>query len=130
MKAGSFRQDLFYRIKTVEIPLPPLRDRREDIPALFNFYFEQFSQRYHKNLEVSKSVIDHLSKYHWPGNIRELQHAVERAVILCREPALSISDFQLVREETDIQANGSLNLVDVEREAIRKAVHKHQQHGE
>ncbi len=129
VKAGSFRQDLFYRIKTVEIPLPPLRDRKEDIPALFNFYFDQFNQRYHKNLEVGKTVIGNLCQYHWPGNIRELQHAVERAVILCREASLSLSDFQLVQQErhaTTWSGGMTLNLVDVEREVIRKAIFKHQ----
>jgi two-component system, NtrC family, response regulator HydG len=128
VKVGSFRQDLFYRIKTVEIPLPPLRDRREDIPALFHFYFDMFKQRYHKNIEVGKSVMEQLEHYHWPGNIRELQHAVERAVILCRGPELILSDFQLVNEnahENLLQTNPSLNLIDVEREVIRKAIQKH-----
>jgi two-component system, NtrC family, response regulator HydG len=128
VKVGSFRQDLFYRIKTVEIPLPPLRDRKEDIPSLFHLYFEMFKQRYHKNIEVGQSVIEQLAQYHWPGNIRELQHAVERAVILCREPELTLGDFQLVNEnahENSLQINPSLNLIDVEREVIRKAVQKH-----
>ena len=126
VKAGSFRQDLFYRIKTVEIPLPPLRDRKEDIPTFFNFYFDHFKKRYSKNLEVGREVIENLNQYYWPGNIRELQHAVERAVILCREPTLSLSDFQLAHQEKDPSANGSLNLVDVERDAIMKAISKHQ----
>lgn len=130
VKAGSFRQDLFYRIKTVEIPVPPLRDRKEDIPTLFHFYFDQFKHRYHKHLEVGPLVIDTLSHYHWPGNIRELQHAVERAVILCHEDELSSADFQLVNGDAEnrIPFNqfGSLNLIDVEREVIRKAIGKHQ----
>ena len=130
VKGGSFRQDLFYRIKTVEIPLPPLRDRKEDIPSLFNFYLNQFTQRYHKHLEVGSHIMEALSHYHWPGNIRELQHAVERAVILCREPELSVSDFQLVQEGNRSPAwNGvttSLNLLEVEREVIHKAISKHQ----
>ena len=135
VSTGSFRQDLFYRIKTVEIPLPPLRDRKEDIPALFNFYFDQFKQRYHKQLEVSARVVESLSEYYWPGNIRELQHAVERAVILCREPELSVSDFQLVHDShgttsvpagRQVSGGTTLNLVDVEREVIRKAIAKHQ----
>ncbi|MBL7856601.1 MAG: sigma-54-dependent Fis family transcriptional regulator [Cyclobacteriaceae bacterium] len=128
VKTGSFRQDLFYRIKTIEIPLPPLRDRPEDIPALFHFYVEQFSHRYQKQLEIGKSVVDQLCHYHWPGNIRELQHAVERAVILCRCPELSISDFQLVSSDPGVSNwsnSASLNLVDVEREVIRKALSKH-----
>lgn len=126
VKSGNFRQDLFYRIKTVEILLPPLRDRKEDIPALFNFYFEQFSQRYRKSIGVGKSVVEGLCKYHWPGNIRELQHAVERAVILCREQTLQLSDFQLVINDAGMHTNGSLKLEEVEREAIRKAIFKHQ----
>ncbi len=126
VKSGSFRQDLFYRIKTVEILIPPLRDRQEDIPSLFNFYFNQFNHRYRKTIEVDKNVIAGLCEYHWPGNVRELQHAVERAVILCRNQTLLLSDFQLVNEGIHTPANGSLKLDEVEREVIRKAVFKHQ----
>ncbi len=128
VKMGSFRQDLFYRIKTVEIHVPPLRDRKEDIPALFEFYFEQFCHRYQKQMSVSKTVLDALSQYHWPGNVRELQHAVERAVILCREASLSLTDFQLVQEYREPHTSiddATLNLVDVERDVIRRAIHKH-----
>ncbi|MFM7431080.1 MAG: sigma-54-dependent transcriptional regulator [Flammeovirgaceae bacterium] len=126
VKTGSFRQDLFYRIKTVEIPLPPLRDRKEDIPALFHFYVDQCVQRYHKKPDVPQRIIDSLCQYRWPGNIRELQHAVERAVILSRESELSLSDFQLIQSEVYVNNNESLNLNDVEREVIRKAIYKHQ----
>ena len=129
VREGSFRQDLFYRIKTVEIPLPPLRDRREDIPELFNHYFDLFKKQYNKSLEFSSALVERLSHYHWPGNIRELQHAVERAVILSRNAELNIDDFQLiteVRNQNNWIGNGSLNLADVEREVIRKAIIKHQ----
>ena len=122
---GTFRQDLFYRIKTVEIQLPPLRERKEDIPLLVNHYLDEFGKRYHKSLQVDPSLLQQLIKYHWPGNIRELQHAVERAVILSKQPMLSIGDFQLV--STPDQVNGSsmtLNLSDVEKEVILKAVKK------
>jgi DNA-binding NtrC family response regulator len=124
VKKGSFRQDLFYRIKTIEINLPPLRDRKEDIPNLFHHYFDQYCKRYNKSIEVDSSLISHLCNYKWPGNIRELQHAIERAVILCKELTLKATDFQLtnmLEEETEIN---SLNLTDMEKEVIRKALNK------
>lgn len=122
---GDFRQDLFYRIKTIEINLPPLRSRKEDIPALFQYYFNMYTKRYNKSLEFDSNLIDELCKYKWPGNIRELQHAVERAVILSKDAALSTRDFQLVAAENGSTSElHSLNLNDVEREAIRQALIK------
>ncbi len=126
VRDGSFRQDLFYRIKTIEIPLPPLRDRKEDIPDLFRFYFNHYQQRYQKQLEVSEEIMQRLVRYHWPGNIRELQHAVERAVILCKDSRLTLDDFQLVNDHHNGNSFSTLNLADVEREVIRKAIHKNQ----
>jgi len=124
VKKGSFRQDLFYRIKTIEINLPPLRERKEDIPGLFHHYFDQYCKRYNKSIEIDGSLIAHLTTYKWPGNIRELQHAIERAVILCKESTLKASDFQLTNiGETESEIK-SLNLSDVEREVIRKALSK------
>lgn len=122
---GTIRQDLYYRINTVEIHLPPLRDRREDIPLLFAHYLEESCKRYHKNLGADPSVAAHLTKYHWPGNIRELQHAVERAVILCKQPQLSIKDF-LLNTNGGVQSDESknLNLSDVEKNVIRQALKK------
>lgn len=122
---GNFRQDLFYRIKTIEIKLPPLRERKEDIPGLFQYYFDVFTKRYKKSLDVDASLMHELTVYKWPGNIRELQHAVERAVILCKEAKLSAADFQLI-ETADDQSNklNSLNLVEMEREIIRQALRK------
>ncbi len=79
----SFRQDLLYRINTVEIRVPPLREREEDIPLLANYFLEVFCKKYKKPmLQIEKSVMTKIQKYHWPGNIRELQHAIERTVIL------------------------------------------------
>jgi DNA-binding NtrC family response regulator len=121
---GNFRQDLFYRIKTVEIKLPPLRERKEDIPLLVNHYLQEYSKRYNKVLEVEANLISQLTKYHWPGNIRELQHAVERAVILSRQPALTASDFQLSPASAPIEIEKTLNLTTVEKEVIRQAVMK------
>jgi two-component system, NtrC family, response regulator HydG len=125
VKNGTFRQDLFYRIKTIEIKLPPLRDRLEDLPDLFRYYFDHFTKRYNKSLEISPALVTDLRKYKWPGNIRELQHAIERAVILCREPELKVSDFQLIDlEESPSNESETLNISEVEREVIRKALVK------
>ncbi|MBX7126696.1 MAG: sigma-54 dependent transcriptional regulator [Cyclobacteriaceae bacterium] len=124
VQQGSFRQDLFYRIKTVEIHLPPLRERKEDIPLLVDHYLDEYSKRYHKSLKPDPSLLQHLERYHWPGNIRELQHAVERAVILSKDPVLTVNDFQLVPQ---VESNGgakTLKLTDVERDVIREAVRK------
>lgn len=125
VKREVLRQDLFYRINTVEIHLPPLRDRKEDIPLLVRHYLELFCKRYHKSLEIKDYVIEQLSKYHWPGNIRELQHAIERAVILCTEPELTSKNFQLhTKPEFYERENETLNLSQVEKDVIRQALKK------
>lgn len=126
VRSGTFRNDLYYRVNTVEIKLPPLRERKEDIPEIFNHYLNEYTKRYHKTLTVNESVLAQLFKYRWPGNIRELQHAIERAVILCSQPELTIRDFQLQPSyfnDDDVDLK-SLNLADVEREAIKQAVRK------
>ncbi|MDX1629367.1 MAG: sigma-54 dependent transcriptional regulator [Fulvivirga sp.] len=83
VKKNTFRQDLLYRINTVEIPVPPLRERKEDIPVLISHFLKIYAKKYQKEyFEVDDSLLEQLKKYPWPGNIRELQHATERAVIL------------------------------------------------
>ncbi len=121
---GTFRQDLYYRIKTVEILLPPLRERKEDIPLLANHYLDEYNKRYHKALTMDPLLGEHLVRYHWPGNIRELQHAVERAVILSKSPSLTVNDFQLVAHQEPGGQEKPLRLMDVEKEVIREAVRK------
>ncbi|HMG91376.1 MAG TPA: sigma-54 dependent transcriptional regulator [Chryseolinea sp.] len=124
VKSGTFRQDLFYRIKTIEIKLPPLRERREDIPLLTKYYLEEFSRRYNKDVELDEVLLQKLSNYAWPGNIRELQHSVERAVILGKGPLLKTEDFQLsptLESNTDLT---TLNLSDVEKSVIKHALKK------
>lgn len=125
VRSGLFRQDLYYRIKTVEIRLPPLRERPDDIGVLSDHYLEEYNKRYNKQLSLSAGLKQHLARYHWPGNVRELQHAVERAVIMTRSDVLNESDFQLY---APAQSNGhelnSFNLSDVERNVIRLALAK------
>src|SRR5688572_3617895 len=124
---GTFREDLLYRINTVELTVPSLYDRAEDIPALANYYTEKFRQKYQKTfLTLPSTVIEQLQKYRWPGNIRELQHAIERAVIMNEGEALSIEDFgTLLPNQSDGFDFAHLNLEKLEAWAIRKAIEKH-----
>jgi DNA-binding NtrC family response regulator len=125
VKSGAFRQDLFYRLKTIEVHLPPLRERTEDIPALSAHYFQLYCKRYSKTLDIRAGLFDELCNYSWPGNIRELQHAIERAVILCRDSVVTRTDFQLAPSISEAGLNSnSLNLSEMEREVIRKAIQK------
>ncbi len=91
---GSFRQDLLYRINTIHIDIPPLRERKEDITALALFYQQKYSAKYRKVCEnISGSGMDKLVGYRWPGNVRELEHAIEKAVILSEKKELGADDF-------------------------------------
>ena len=91
---GEFREDLLYRINTIEIPLPPLRRRREDIPALAHHFLTQYSRKYQRQITgIGSATLNKLRAYHWPGNVRELQHAIERAVIMSSSTSLQPGDF-------------------------------------
>src|SRR5262245_26976400 len=91
--AGRFRQDLLFRLNTVEIHLPPLRERPEDIVALATFFLRQRSRKYRKAIEgFHRAALDQLQQHAWPGNIRELEHVVERAVLMARGPIIQGGD--------------------------------------
>lgn len=94
VKNGNFRQDLFFRINVINISIPPLREHPEDIPQLLDYFLAKFSRDMSKlNLRFDESVVEILARYPWPGNTRELQNAVERAVVLCRSNRLTEKDF-------------------------------------
>jgi len=99
---GNFREDLYYRLNVITIELPPLRDRREDIPLLATHFLRQYSEENQREVEgFSSAVMDALSDYHWPGNVRELENAVERAVVLCRGDSIEVDELpQAVRSES------------------------------
>ena len=122
---NTFRQDLLYRINTVEINLPPLRERKEDIPLLADHYLKQYAGKYQKErLQISQNTLDKLVAYDWPGNIRELQHAVERAVIMCNNHRLLPSDFLLKSADAGRQKSlpDTLNIELLEKNAIETAI--------
>ena len=124
----EFRQDLLYRINTVELIIPPLRERKEDICIITDFYLSRFSEQYKKQgLEIEDQALKKLEEYHWPGNIRELAHAVERAVILCRNSKLSSEDFPLKIKSphADNPQECVIRVEDYERKAITDALGKH-----
>ena len=94
VKDGSFREDLFYRLNVVEIDLPPLRERAEDIPLLANHFLKRYAERVDKNVSKITSEVERAFRlYGWPGNVRELENAMERAVILCRGDAVTMADL-------------------------------------
>lgn len=128
VKEDAFRQDLLFRINTIEIKLPPLRDRIDDIPLLADHFLNQYKNKYNKKgLFVPDYVYKKLTKYDWPGNIRELQHAIERAVIMSDGKQLHVGDFSLSEtNSSQEQPFDSLNLEDLEKWAIEAAVKKHQ----
>lgn len=123
VKDGTFRQDLLYRINTVEIKVPPLCDRVEDIALLAQHYLDYYARKYHKAVNtISPGAMDKLRRYPWPGNIRELQHAIERAVIMTDSSSLQESDFLFSRPVSSLASPETLNLDEVEKAAIVKAL--------
>jgi DNA-binding NtrC family response regulator len=125
---NEFRQDLLYRMNTVEINLPALHQRREDIPLLVNHFLAMFAKKYQKTVSgISVPALNKLQKYQWPGNIRELRHTLERAIILAESPVLQPTDFLFPESEKEVEGLvfDTYNLDDVEKTVIRKALKKH-----
>ena len=126
---GAFRQDLFYRLNTIELHLPPLRDRGEDIVLLAEYFLKIYSGKYSVgDVVLGASAKQKLLKHTWPGNVRELQHCIERAIVLSDKTELAAEDIRL---EDSVVALGtssgsikvdSLNLQTLEREAIKRAI--------
>ncbi len=124
---GDFREDLLYRLNTVEIRLPPLRDRREDIPLLAKHFLAKQVARYERNIEdFSPAAMEALRAHVWPGNVRELQHAVERAVLMARGSRIEAADLGLRRREDGSVLMEELTLDEAERLLIETALERHQ----
>ena len=93
-KSGNFREDLYYRLNVVPIFLPPLRERKEDIPRIIEFFLEKYSHKCKKQVKgATKEVLDLLLKYHYPGNVRELENIMERAIVLTRHEYITLADL-------------------------------------
>jgi formate hydrogenlyase transcriptional activator len=120
VKRNEFRSDLYYRLNVFPIPLPPLRARREDIPALVEHFVEIYARRMGKQIdEISSETISELASYAWPGNIRELQNFIERSVILTSGNVLK-SPLASLRNAAEAESIGPVTMEDAEREHIRK----------
>ena len=126
---NKFRQDLLYRINTVEIHLAPLRERAEDIPLLTEHFLTIFKRKYNKpDISIGAETMQKLQHYNWPGNIRELQHAIERAIILGENDELQPSDFfftttSALEQSADFE---NYNLEEIEKNVIRKVLGKYE----
>ncbi|MHA7101489.1 sigma-54-dependent transcriptional regulator [Roseivirga pacifica] len=126
--SGKFRQDLLYRINTVELNMPSLSERTEDIEILAAHFINVFGKKYNKDkVRIDAATMAKLKKYSWPGNIRELEHAIERAIILADGNKLSTQDFLLnTSKVTESSDSEIMNLSEMEKRLILKALDKHQ----
>lgn len=123
VKQGLFREDLFYRINTIHLEIPPLRGRGDDILLFIETFLHRFASKYQRpEMRMHEQTIEKLRSYHWPGNIRELQHAIEKAVILCEGNVIRPKDI-LVKQTWKPQTTSTVpNLEEVERQAIETAI--------
>jgi DNA-binding NtrC family response regulator len=124
-KSGSFREDLLFRINTVEIHLPALRDRREDIPLLATHFLARNCSRYRKQMMgFSPAAMQQMMQYPWPGNVRELEHAVERAVLLCHGEEIDPSSLAIAFSRSSTQSIENMSIDEVEAMLIRKVLRR------
>jgi DNA-binding NtrC family response regulator len=125
--SGQFREDLLFRLNTVEIHVPPLRDRREDIPTLAAHFLRRYASRYRREINgLDASAIQAMAQYAWPGNVRELEHTLERAVLMCRGREIQSSDLGLNLHRPQSPNLEELSLEAVEALLIRKALGRFQ----
>jgi DNA-binding NtrC family response regulator len=126
---GQFREDLYYRLNVIEIRIPPLRERREDIPLLANHFLERLAHELTKDVSgISQSAMKVLVDYDWPGNVRELENAIERAIVTARDRVLGDDDFRFLGASAAQRRSwtppANLTLQDLEREAITAAIQR------
>jgi DNA-binding NtrC family response regulator len=127
VQEGRFREDLLFRLNTIEIHLPPLRERREDLPLLANYFLRVFSERYRKRLTgFDSAAMQTLLEYAWPGNVRELEHAVERAVLMAQEESVRPSDLGLRLGREGAARVEEMSLEEVECLLVKKAMARYQ----
>lgn len=126
VKKGEFREDLLYRINTIHLEVPPLRERREDIPQLADFFLRRLARKYGKSdLKLGEKALCKLESYAWPGNVRELEHAIEKAVILSDNQDLQPNDFYMRTPDETSFVVESFTLEEMEKILIEKALRKY-----
>ena len=126
VEEGAFREDLFYRINTIHIEVPPLRERKADIRQLAEFFLARFAKKYDKpDMRLSPDAAKKLESYTWPGNVRELEHAIEKAVILASGNELQPDDFYMRPSEYKEAALSAGTIDDMEKILIENALKKH-----
>ncbi|MBD3169433.1 MAG: response regulator [candidate division Zixibacteria bacterium] len=130
IKAGNFRQDLYYRLNVIELNIPPLRERREDIPVLAEHFIKMYSTRHKKRISgLTPEALDLLKGYPWYGNVRELENTLERAVVLCRADVIDTDDLPPVLKDTAEKSAplpGNIKTIkDAEQYLIKRALDKH-----
>ncbi len=125
--AGRFRQDLLFRLNTIEMRVPPLRERREDVPLLARHFLTQHARRYRKNvIGLDGSALRALTGHAWPGNVRELDHAIERAVLMAQSPEIRAADLGLRAGGESASKLDEMSLEEVELHLIRKALQRYE----
>jgi len=125
VEENLFRQDLLYRIETIRIEIPPLRNRPEDISQLANYFLKTYATKYDKpSLKINEHAITKLMNHTWPGNVRELKHAVEKAVILCDSESITPGEFIFSHTDIQLSPDRSLKLTELERITITEALQK------
>lgn len=129
MRNGSFREDLYYRLNVISIEIPPLRERKEDIPGLIKNFIENFNKRFGKSVAgLDSDAMDFIFAYHWPGNVRQLENVIERSVVLCKSDLIGSRDLSpelTSRDMAAIQTRNKSNLDNVEKEHVRSILEKY-----
>ncbi len=122
---GEFREDLYYRLKVVEILVPPLRDRMDDIPVLVEHFIQKFNGKFNKHIDaISEGVQRVFMAYHWPGNVRELEHTLEHAFVLCRQNTIDREHLPVHFSDISSRQASSLNANEMDPETVRDALRK------
>jgi transcriptional regulator with GAF, ATPase, and Fis domain len=121
VRKGEFREDLYYRLKVVEVSMPPLRERLEDIPLLVDHFREMFNKRFQKEIDgLSNEVLNKFMSYHWPGNVRELEHVIEHAFVLCRGRVITLEHIP-----SEVKDYGSSDKIMRQKNYVRGKIKKY-----
>jgi Nif-specific regulatory protein len=127
IKAGEFREDLYYRLNTISLPMPPLRQRRSDIPLLAHFFLEKYAVKKRSHIQgFEPEAMEALQDYPWPGNVRELENTVERAVVLAPGSVITVRDLRLPEHEKADPFEPGMTLKEVERRVVLRTLDEHE----